>query len=331
MRLHHVVRGLALVALSTALACGPRSSSKAPSQTAPENLVSKPPATSDVLRGERLLVNGRVTEAQSVFEQAIADDPEDARAWLDLGLTQEAKGDLASAERAYRRATDIDPRFAEAMNNLGVLLREGGNLQEAISVLERAVSLDSDLTAARFNLGLAYEDQGRFDDAEREYLATIEQLPGDPVPRINLAMMYLEAGRMEDAASQFRAARPMVRGDVLLSIAVGEGLRRAMAPEEAVAVLEDALRQAANPPPTDLLAELSLAYYAAGDLSSAEKSMRRAIGQDEIDPALQYAYGSILAKLGDVGKARFHLRRAISLAPNGPYAERARGRLESLK
>lgn len=331
MRLRHAVRALALVVLSTCLACGASSTSKAPSESAPDNLVSRPPATPDVLRGERLLVNGRVTEAQQVFEQAIADDPDDARAWLDLGLTHEARRDEAAAARAYRRAIEIDPRFAEALNNLGVLLREGGNMPEATSVLERAAALDPDLTAARFNLGLVYEDQGRFDDAEREYIATIERLPDDPVPRINLAMMYLEAGRPDDAASQLRAARPMVRGDVLLSIAVGEGLRRAMAPAEAVAVLETALQQAGSPPPTDLLAELSLAYYAAGDLTSAEKSMRRAIGQDELDPALQYAYGSILVKLGDLGKARSHLRRAIALDPNGPYAERASKRLESLK
>lgn len=317
--------------LGCAFGCGSGGASTAPSTTAPEELVSRPQATPDVLRGERLLVNGQVSEAMKVFRQAIAENAEDARAWLDLGLGHEAAGNSASAERAYRRAAEIDPQFAEALNNLGVLLREAGKIEEATSALERAVSLDPDLAAARFNLGLAYEDQGRFDDAERQYLATIEQLPSDPIPRINLAMMYLAAGRTDDAVAQLRAARPMVRGDVLLSIAVGEGLRRAKAPREAVAVLEGALRQADDPPPTDLLAELSLAYYAAGDLESAEKTMRRAVGQDEIDPALQYAYGSILAKLGEIGQARSHLRRAISLDRDGPYAARARRRLDTLK
>ncbi len=326
-----VVVALALVALSSWIACGPATSSKVPVAAPPEELVSRPPATPDVLQGERLLVKGRVSEAQELFERAIADDPEDARAWLDLGLTQEAKRDPASAERAYRRAIEIDPQFAEALNNLGVLLREGGHLPEATSVLERAASLDPTLTAARFNLGLSYEEQRRFDDAEREYLATIEQLPADPIPRVNLAMMYLDAGRPEDAAAQLRAVRPTVRGDVLLSIAVGQGLRRAGAPAEAVAVLEDARAQAGDPLPTDLLAELALAYYAAGDLSSAEKTMRRAIDQNEVDPALQYAYGSILARMGEVGRARTHFRRAISLDADGPYAERSRMRLEALK
>jgi Flp pilus assembly protein TadD len=330
MKQRGVIRPLVLLVSIGSFGCGPTASSS-PTAAAPDEIVSRPAATPDVLRGERLLVDGRIDEAQRLFEGAIAHDADDARAWLDLGLTHEAKEELAPAERSYRRATEIDTRFAEAFNNLGVLLRERGELGEATRVLERAAALDPALSVARFNLGLAYEDEGRFDDAEREYLATIAQLPGDPVPRINLAMMYLDVNRADDALAQLRAARPAVRGDVLLSIAVGEGLRRAGAPGEAVAVLEDARSRAGDPPPTELLAELSLAYYAAGDLSAAEQVMRHAIRQDEIDPALQYAYGSILAKLGELGKARSHLRRAISLDPEGPYADRARKRLESLK
>ncbi|MGB5696409.1 MAG: tetratricopeptide repeat protein [Polyangiales bacterium] len=302
-----------------------------PSEPQSAQLVSRPAASPEVLRAERLLAEGNAAAAKALLEQALADNPGDPRAWLDVGLVQEAGGDFDSAERAYRRATEIDSHFAEAFNNLGVLLREAGKHDEATSALERAVALDPELTAARFNLGLAYEEQGKLAEAEREYLATIDRLPTDPVPRINLAMMLLDMGRPEDAAVQLRAALPNVRGDVLLSIAVGEGFRRAGLPEEAVPVLRTALRQASDPPPTELLAELALAHYANGDLEEADVTMRRALQQNELDPALQYAYGSILAKRGQVGKARVHLRRAAQLDPDGPYAERARARLEALK
>jgi len=318
-------------AVLAALVVGCASSQSTPVEPQPVETVSRPPASPDVLRGEKLLTEGKAGEAKRVFEQVLADDPNDPRAWLDLGLAHEATGNWTSAEKAYRRATELDRNFAEAFNNLGVLLRDRGELAEAATSLERAVALDPQLAAARFNLGLAYEEQGRLAEAEREYLATIDQLPGDPVPRINLAMMLLDMGRPEDAAGQLRAARPLVRGDVLLSIAVGEGMRRAGLPEEAVPVLRMALSQASDPPPTELLAELALAYYATGDLEAAEATMRRAVGQDQLDPTLQYAYGSILAKQGHLGKARAHLRRAVKLDPDGPYAERARARLEALK
>jgi len=324
-------RWLVFIALLVVLSAGCGSAQSAPARSQPVEVVSRPPASPEVLRAERLLTEGKVSEAKRIFEEALDADPNDARAWLDVGLAHEATGDFASAEKAYRRATEVDGNFAEAFNNLGVLLREGGKLAEATTMLERAVALDPQLTAARFNLGLAYEEQGKLAEAEREYLATIDRLPSDPVPRINLAMMLIDMGRREDAAVQLRAARPMVRGDVLLSMAVGEGFRRSGLPEEAVPVLRMALSQAPEPPPTELLAELALAYYATGDLDAAEATMSRAVGQNELDPALQYAYGSILAKQGQLGKARAHLRRAAKLDPDGPYADRARARLEALK
>lgn len=325
-------RGIRPVAALVAVLSGCGSAQVPPAAgSAPVGTASRPPATADVLRGERLLSEGKVGEAQKIFEQAIADDPDDPRAWLDLGLAREEAGDPKSAERAYRRAIEIDPSFAEAFNNLGVIQRERGALADAVVTLRRAVALDPELAAARFNLGLAHEDRGSLGDAEREYLAAIELLPADPVPRINLAMMYLEMGRSEDAATQLGAARSLVGGDVLLSLAVGEGLRRAGLPQEAVSVLRTALNQTSHPPPTELLAELALAYYATDDLDSAEAMMRRAVAQDEIDPALQYAYGSILAKRGQLDRARAHFRRALKLDPDGPYAERARARLQSLK
>ena len=327
-----VLRWPVLIAVSVGISAGCGSGQSTPTQQAPAaEVVSRPAATPDVLRGERLLAEGKLGEATRVFEKALADDPNDARAWLDIGLAREAAGKFGSAEKAYRRAIEVDDNFAEAFNNLGVLMRENGKLPEATTMLERAVALDPQLAAARFNLGLAYEEQGKLAEAEGEYLATIDLLPGDPVPRINLSMMLLDMERPEDAAVQLRAARPLVRGDVLLCMAVGEGFRRSALPEEAVSVLRMALSQAADPPPTELLAELALSYYAMGDLEAAESTMRRAVGQNELDPALQYAYGSILAKQGQLGKARAHLRRAAKLDPDGPYADRARARLETLK
>lgn len=315
-------------ALSMAGACA--SSQSATTKTSATAL-SRPEASPEVLRGERLLAGGEVEGATKVFEDWLAQHPDDPRAWLDLGLARESAGRAGGAEEAYRRASELDPGFAEAFNNLGVILRERGKLEEAIPALERAVALDPALAAARFNLALAYEERGDIEAAEAQYREAIARLPRDPVPRINLAMMLIDAGRRDEAAELLRAARPWVRDDVLLSIAVGEGLRRTGHPAEAVSVLSGALDRASDPPPTELLAELGLAHYALGELDAAEATMRRAVAQDELDPALHYAYGSILAKRGEIGKARSHLRRTIKLDPDGPYAARARARLGALK
>lgn len=313
------------------VACG--SSRTPPATPGPAHVeeASRPPATPEVLRGEQLLAKGKVKEAWTAFEEAIENDPQDPRAWLDLGLVYEEMGDRLAAERAYRRSIEIDENFAEPYNNLGVLLRERGELADAIPMLERAAALDPRLGPARFNLALAYEDSGDPDKAEREYLAAIQPLPNDPVPRINLAMLYLDTDRPDEAADQLRVAAPMVRRDVLLSIAVGGALRRAGEANQAVEVLRSGLEHASDPPPTELLAELALALYATGAFEEAENTMRRAVHQTPEDPALQYALGTILVKRGKVGQARKHLQRVVKLDPEGPYTARARAQLRSIR
>jgi|GEM_PF-1212828 len=317
------------VVLVLLIACG---SSHTPTATPSPGVeqASRPPATPEVLRGERLLAKGQLEEAQVALEEAVENDPQDPRAWLDLGLLYEEMGDPRRAEKAYRRSSEIDENFAEPYNNLGVLLRERGQLADAIPMLERAAALDPRLGPARFNLALAYEDAGERDKAESEYLAAIQALQNDPVPRINLAMLYLDTDRPDEAADQLRAAAPWVRQDVLLSIAVGGALRRAGAPEEAVEVLHGALKQAPDPPPTELLAELALALYATDAVPAAEKTMRSAVNQSPKDPALQYALGAILVKRGKLDEARRHLQRVVKLDPDGPYAARARAQLRSI-
>lgn len=292
--------------------------------------VNRPLASPKVAQGEQLLVKGDVEAAGALFEEAIADDPNDARAWLDLGLVYEEEGEWTAAEEAYRRSAEIDGRFAEAFNNLGLLLRERGDLRGAIEQLERAVLLDPGFGIAHFNLALAYEDTGDEAAAEREYLTTIEALPEDPVPRINLALLYLEQGRGEDAAAQLRAAAPAVEGNVLLSIAVGSAFRRAGAPGDAVRVLHAALTHASDPPPTELLAEFALALYAVDEPDAALDAMKRAVKQGPNDPALQYALGTMLAKRGSVAEAKRHLERVVKLDPDGPLAERARAQLRTI-
>ncbi|MGB5809973.1 MAG: tetratricopeptide repeat protein [Polyangiales bacterium] len=321
---------LSRVAALAALSLGCGTTTATPIETAPVSRVSRPAASPAVLQGEQLLAKGQVKEAWAILEDAVEDEPDDPRAWLDLGLVYEEVGDLSAAERAYRRSTELDGRFAEAFNNLGVLLRERGDLSEAVTMLERAVDLDPVLGPARFNLALAYEDLGDGAAAEEQYLAAIDVLKGDPVPRINLAMLYLDEGRADEAKTQLREAIPRVEGDVLLSVAVGNALRRAGDSSAAVEVLHAALAHAPDPPPTGLLAELALALFANGDLPAAESVMRRAVGQEPADPALQYALGTMLAKQGFRDEARRHLSRVVTLDPDGPLAERAKAQLRAI-
>ena len=61
------------------------------------------------------------TDARDAFERAIRINPENATAWLHLGLAYEFLGHRPAAVEAYRRALSITPERAEAKD-----LLEGG-------------------------------------------------------------------------------------------------------------------------------------------------------------------------------------------------------------
>jgi Tfp pilus assembly protein PilF len=123
------------------------------------------------------LRQGRVAEAAEELRQAIAVDPEDLRAWLNLGIAEERLGDVAAAEKSYRRAVEIDPDSARARYNLGTLLAAHGARGEAIGQLQAAVRLQPDSLDARFNLVTALAEEGRLAEALAQCDALLQIVP----------------------------------------------------------------------------------------------------------------------------------------------------------
>jgi Flp pilus assembly protein TadD len=78
-----------------------------------------------------------------------------------------ADGDLALAARHYRRAIAEAPDDAEAWSNLGVALLELGCVDEAIAHFLRAIALNGDYADAYANLGAALHRRGDHEEAAR--------------------------------------------------------------------------------------------------------------------------------------------------------------------
>lgn len=91
--------------------------------------------------GSLLKQQGQLTEAISLFEQAIAADPKLAIAHYNLGTAHRARGYLDEAIAAYRQAIALQPNYAEAHQNLGVALFKLGQVPEALQSFNRAIQL----------------------------------------------------------------------------------------------------------------------------------------------------------------------------------------------
>lgn len=291
----------------------------------------EPPASEAVGRAEQLLAAGEAEEARVILEEAVRANPADARAQLDLGLAHEMLGDAQAAEAAYRAAIAAQAEFPEALNNLGLLLREQDRLDEAIEMLRRAVEVRSDFASAHVNLALALEERGDLEAARDAYLQAVRFAPRDPVSRANLGLILLQLGDADQAAIELRRALPLARGNVAALQAIGQGLRLAGQPAQAVTAMTRAIEAREEGPTPALLSELALAQVAAGDRAAAEASLRQAIGLDARYATAHYLLGNVLAAQQQWQEAERQFQRYLQLEPDGPHAAQARERLEIVR
>ncbi len=296
-----------------------------------ENPRTLPKANAHVREGEGLLSKGDAKGARAKFEAAIAENPKDARAQLGLGLAQEALADYVAAERAYRAAIETDPKLAEAHNNLGLLLRDAGKDAEALEALTRAAELDPNLASAQANLALALEDAGRIAEAQAAYERAVTLTPDDAMLRANQGLFLVENGDAQGATLTLRAGLQRAKGNRAALLAIGNGLRRAAHPDEAVRALRSAIEGGDGKPTPALLSELALAQHAAGDPDGAKLSLEQAIALDPKFASAHYVLGGILASQGDLKGGAEHYKKCLELEPKGPLAAKAKEKLAAVK
>jgi tetratricopeptide (TPR) repeat protein len=84
----------------------------------------------------------RWDEARAAYLQALADSPESAFLYRDLGIVERKAGDAASALEHLRKAVSIDANDARAYAQIGAILQEQGDTAGALEAYEKAEGID---------------------------------------------------------------------------------------------------------------------------------------------------------------------------------------------
>ena len=130
---------------------------------------------------------GRTADAVDVLERALTLDPQrHAGAWNDLGFYRLQLERLDGALSALRRAVALDPRQPTARVNLGTALLATDDLAAAAAQFEAALRIDAAQVAALGNLGVVRARQERFAEARRAFQGVLALTPGDPRARAAL-------------------------------------------------------------------------------------------------------------------------------------------------
>ena len=237
------------------------------------------------LHSDRRDHNGAAVQWGFLAEQR----PDDVDAHNNLGLALVAKGRIEEGIEHYQRALELRPQTGATHLNLGIALGLLGRTEKAIEHYVEAVRLEPDHADAHNNLGNAYRSQGRTDDALHHLRLALEARPDYGEAHNNLGVLLLEQGETDEAIKHFSAAL------------------------------------AARPDLAEVHLNLAAARRAQGHPDAAIDHYRQALQIDSDMPLVHTHLGTLLGSQGRHDEAIHHLRQAVRIRPNDADAHYALG------
>jgi tetratricopeptide (TPR) repeat protein len=147
--------------------------------------------------------------ATHILEDYVTQRPQDAKAYLGLGMAYLSLLRYADARQALEHSLQINPSLAEAHYQLGLSAGQQGSRQEAIEHWQRAVDLQPHHAQALFFLGTAYLESGNLAEAESAFLRSLAADPSNMKTEYDLALVLNKLGRSEEAKQHFERYRNM--------------------------------------------------------------------------------------------------------------------------
>ncbi len=142
---------------------------------------------------------GDSESAEKLFAEAIALEPNNARAHLDRGSALKNLGLLDEALAEFDEALRLQPTYVKAHYNRGVALAAQGDDAAALAAYQRALELDPKHDKARFNGANAMRRLGRLEEAATAYSALIAENPANGNAHLGRALSLLDLGRDSEA------------------------------------------------------------------------------------------------------------------------------------
>jgi Tfp pilus assembly protein PilF/peroxiredoxin len=150
--------------------------------------------------------HGFLDQAAESFKQVIANRPDDAEAYYNLGTLCLRRHDLAESQQYLEHAVKLRPNYADAWNNLGTFAAQKGNNAKAIENFQRSLALRPTYATALLNLGNVYRKQGNFGESENLLKRALDVEPKNAEISYSLGMLYVRTNRHEQALASLEEA-----------------------------------------------------------------------------------------------------------------------------
>lgn len=145
------------------------------------------------------LKTGRQGDAIPLLQTYLSKYPDDATAWVGLGLCYEEQKNSSAAQKDFERALQADPKFAEADYQLGLLAELSGDSSTAGKHYEQALEINPNHLMAMTKLGKIYLEAGQYEKARDVLLKAESIAPRERETQYDLALVYSKLGNREQA------------------------------------------------------------------------------------------------------------------------------------
>ncbi len=161
-------------------------------------------------------------QALSLAGKAAASDPGSSGAGIALSYARQASFDIAGARTVLSEVVKRDPGNALAWARLAELHMSFGDLDSAIAAAGEAVSRNGSLSRARTVLGFAYLARVETKEAAESFEKAIDLDEGDPLPRLGLGLARIRDGRLEEGRREIEIAVSLDPGNSLVRSYLGK-------------------------------------------------------------------------------------------------------------
>lgn len=278
-------------------------------------------------RGEQLVEQGRLSEAEKYYNSLLRRNPRDQNAQVGLGSVYSAKFQLGAAEKQFKDVLKRNPKHAGAHNGMGLYyyrMTTSSNqeirkqipeyYQKAVDEFQTALKLAPGFPEAHNNLGKIYQEQGRIEEASQEYQKAVDLDPNYGTAIDNLGTIYFAKGEIDAAIEQYKTAIKINSKNSTAHYHLGEAYLSKGQYNDAIKSLQTALYQNPNSAPVnDTLGEV---YEKQGNEAAAINQYRKAINiKPEYTPAYLKLSG-LFEMRGDDEFAIAELRSAVNVNPD---------------
>ena len=244
----------------------------------------------EISQAEDAMSKNDFASAEKTLLDVTGKDPNNYRAWFDLGFIYNATNKAADSIAAYRKSVAANPEIFESTLNLGIMLArahdpEAENFLRKATTLKPSAHQEEGWYRAWLMLGQVI-DKTKPQDAVEAFQNAAKLNPTQPDPHLDAGIVLEREKRYPQAAAEFQKAVEL------------------------------------DPKSTEALAGLVNAYSQSGQVAQAEPAIRRFIALDPNNATAHIQLGRLLAAQKKFPEATAELETGLKLQPGDADAER---------